>query len=194
LRHVIEHPEEAKAKAERDREHIRAHLTREHAAGAAERRLHELRRRPIRRHAPANPAPAAVVASRPKISVTMIVKNEAQNIAACLNSFADLVGEVIVVDTGSTDDTVAIAKRMGATVFHFPWIDHFAAARNESLRHTTSEWVFCAFCERARQCGFRIMADTRIRLWHLGSYPFGWEDAGSTKERFANYNFHFGGG
>ena len=48
-----------------------------------------------------------------------------------------------------------------------------------------------AFCERARQCGFAIMADTTIRLWHVGSYRYGWEDAGSAKERFATYNYSF---
>lgn len=46
-----------------------------------------------------------------------------------------------------------------------------------------------AFCERARQCGFRIMADTTIRLWHVGSYRFGWEEAGRDVERFGNYAF-----
>ena len=46
-----------------------------------------------------------------------------------------------------------------------------------------------SFCERARQCGFQVMADTRIRLWHVGSYSFSWEDAGSDKERFATYAF-----
>jgi glycosyltransferase involved in cell wall biosynthesis len=55
---------------------------------------------------------------------------------------ADLVDEVIVVDTGSTDRTVAVAEQMGARVFHFPWVDNFAAARNESLRHATGEWIF----------------------------------------------------
>lgn len=47
-----------------------------------------------------------------------------------------------------------------------------------------------AFCERARRCGFQIMADTSIRLWHVGSYRFGWEDAGADKERYADYTFH----
>jgi hypothetical protein len=47
-----------------------------------------------------------------------------------------------------------------------------------------------SFCERARRAGFRVMADTTIRLWHVGSYRYGWEDAGSTKERFAAYQFH----
>src|SRR3989442_14987598 len=45
-------------------------------------------------------------------------------------------------DTGSTDRTVAVAEQMGARVFRFPWVDDFAAARNESLRYATGEWVF----------------------------------------------------
>ena len=47
-----------------------------------------------------------------------------------------------------------------------------------------------AFCERARRAGFSVMADTTIRLWHVGSYRYGWEDAGSSKDRYANYIFH----
>jgi SAM-dependent methyltransferase len=48
-----------------------------------------------------------------------------------------------------------------------------------------------AFCERARRCGFRVMADTSVRLWNMGRYAYGWEDAGSDKERFTDYQFHF---
>jgi predicted O-methyltransferase YrrM len=50
-----------------------------------------------------------------------------------------------------------------------------------------------AFCERARRCGFKVVADTSIRLWHVGSYRYGWEDAGSPHERFADYTFHLPG-
>jgi hypothetical protein len=46
-----------------------------------------------------------------------------------------------------------------------------------------------AFCERARRSGFPIIADTRIRLGHLGSYRYGWEDAGSDRERYSDYDF-----
>jgi hypothetical protein len=49
-----------------------------------------------------------------------------------------------------------------------------------------------AFCERARQCGIKIHVDTRIRLWHVGAYKFGWEDAGSEFQRYATYNFNTG--
>jgi hypothetical protein len=47
-----------------------------------------------------------------------------------------------------------------------------------------------AFCERARQCGYKIMADTTVRLFHIGSYSYGWEDAGRQVPRFGSYKFH----
>jgi hypothetical protein len=50
-----------------------------------------------------------------------------------------------------------------------------------------------AFCERARQSGFQVVADTTIRLWHVGSYRYGWEDAGTPKERYPDYTFHLPG-
>jgi tetratricopeptide (TPR) repeat protein len=72
----------------------------------------------------------------------MIVKNEESNLPTCLESVAGLTDEIIVVDTGSTDATREIATRFGARVFDFPWIDSFAAARNESLQHATGKWIF----------------------------------------------------
>jgi tetratricopeptide (TPR) repeat protein len=77
----------------------------------------------------------------PRVSLTMIVKNEEANLPGCLASVADLVHEIIVVDTGSTDATKEVAARFGARVFDFPWIDDFAAARNEALRHATCDWI-----------------------------------------------------
>jgi GT2 family glycosyltransferase/Flp pilus assembly protein TadD len=79
---------------------------------------------------------------RPRVSLCMIVKNEEQNLADCLSSAADLVDELVVVDTGSADKTKEIACRFGARVFDFPWVDSFSAARNESLRHATGSWIF----------------------------------------------------
>src|SRR5262249_28307354 len=61
---------------------------------------------------------------------------------ACLGSAAALVDEVVVLDTGSTDRTKEIAASCGARVFDFPWVDSFAAARNESLRRATGDWIF----------------------------------------------------
>jgi hypothetical protein len=49
-----------------------------------------------------------------------------------------------------------------------------------------------AFCERARQCGFHITADTTVRLWHIGTYAFGWEDAGMDRPRFDTFTLNYG--
>jgi tetratricopeptide (TPR) repeat protein len=80
--------------------------------------------------------------ARPRVSLCMIVKDEEANLPTCLASVADLVGEIIVVDTGSRDATRVVAQRFGARVFDFAWTDSFAAARNESLRYATCDWIF----------------------------------------------------
>lgn len=75
------------------------------------------------------------------VSLCMIVRNESANLGPCLDSVSDLADETIVVDTGSTDDTREVARAAGARVYEFPWCDDFAAARNESLRHATGDWI-----------------------------------------------------
>lgn len=76
-----------------------------------------------------------------RISLCMIARNEAQNIRRCLNSVADLVDEIIVVDTGSTDETCQIASEYGAKVRQFPWNENFSDARNASLEMATGAWI-----------------------------------------------------
>ncbi len=76
------------------------------------------------------------------VSLCLIVKNGEATLPTCLRSVADLVTEMIVVDTGSSDRTKEIAASLGARVFDFAWCDSFAAARNESLRHATGDWIF----------------------------------------------------
>ena len=70
---------------------------------------------------------------QPSISLCMIVKDESYFLPRCLEAAADFVDEMIVVDTGSSDDSRDIAKRLGAKVFDFAWCDDFSAARNYSL-------------------------------------------------------------
>lgn len=77
----------------------------------------------------------------PKLSLCMIVKNEEDVLARCLKSVKSIVGEIIIVDTGSTDKTPEIAKEFGATILHHEWGDDFCSARNYSLDHVTGEWV-----------------------------------------------------
>ncbi|MBC7105177.1 MAG: glycosyltransferase, partial [Firmicutes bacterium] len=67
----------------------------------------------------------------------MIARDEAALIASCLESVRHLVREMVVVDTGSTDETPEVARRHGARVFRFPWRDDFAAARNYALARAT---------------------------------------------------------
>ena len=78
---------------------------------------------------------------RPTLAVCMIVKNESEFIEGALNSVRKIANEMIVVDTGSDDDTVAIAERCGAQVHYFPWTGDFSAARNASLAPATTDWV-----------------------------------------------------
>ena len=65
----------------------------------------------------------------PIVSLSMIVKNGAETLGRCLASARELVGEMVVVDTGSTDDSKAIALALGARVHDFKWSDSFADAR-----------------------------------------------------------------
>jgi glycosyltransferase involved in cell wall biosynthesis len=76
----------------------------------------------------------------PRLALVMIVRDEARCIARCLESVKPHVDAMIVLDTGSTDDTVAIAERCGATVHHFAWCDDFSAARNAALDHSNADW------------------------------------------------------
>lgn len=76
-----------------------------------------------------------------QLSFCMIVKNEADQLARCLTSVRDVADELIVLDTGSTDDTVAIAQSFGAQVHHFTWNNDFSAARNAALKYVTGDWV-----------------------------------------------------
>ncbi len=76
------------------------------------------------------------------LSLAMIVRNEGATIERALNCAKLFADEMIVVDTGSTDDTVAKAKAMGAKVRHFAWIDDFAAARNYAFAQCAMDWIF----------------------------------------------------
>jgi tetratricopeptide (TPR) repeat protein len=78
----------------------------------------------------------------PTVSLCVIVRNEEANLPSCLESAASLVTETVVVDTGSTDATREVGRRLGARVHEFPWCDDFAAARNECLRHAGGDWIF----------------------------------------------------
>jgi glycosyltransferase involved in cell wall biosynthesis len=84
----------------------------------------------------------------------MITKNEEAFLEQCLNSVKNIIDEIIIVDTGSTDNTKNIAKKfcemrvnsrtrsqLTAKISNFKWQDDFSAAKNESIKHATKDWI-----------------------------------------------------
>lgn len=94
------------------------------------------------------------------ISQCMIVKNEEKNIQRALSWGKGFMLEQIVVDTGSTDQTVQIAERMGAKVFHYTWNDDFSAAKNYAISLARGKWI--AFLDADEY----FIPDDASRLYH----------------------------
>ena len=106
------------------------------------------------------------------LSLSMIVRNESERLAACLRSVQGFVDEMVVVDTGSTDDTIAIAKGFGASVHSIPWPGDFAPARNQALEWVQGEWVLVLDADEqlrpeAREPLQRLMAQPEHLLINL---------------------------
>src|SRR5258708_5724494 len=78
---------------------------------------------------------------KPRLALSMIVRNGGPDLPCCLESVRGIVDEIVIADTGSTDDSTANAKSFGATVIRVPWENDFAVARNAALQHTTADWV-----------------------------------------------------
>ena len=89
----------------------------------------------------ANTPETTVEAVKPRLSLCMIVRNEERFLRNCLESVRGLVDEMVLVDTGSTDRTMEIAREFGAVVVQHEWKDDFSEARNISLLHATGNWV-----------------------------------------------------
>ncbi|SHE28416.1 TPR domain-containing glycosyltransferase [Desulforamulus putei] len=101
------------------------------------------------------------------ISLCMIVKNEERNLPRCLNSVKDCVDEIVIVDTGSNDNTVKIAEQFGAKIFHYQWNEDFAAARNYSLDKATGDWILYLDADEELEpnCCERLRALARTSLY-----------------------------
>ncbi|MBS5932648.1 MAG: glycosyltransferase family 2 protein [Clostridiales bacterium] len=78
-----------------------------------------------------------------KISLCMIVRNEARNIIQCLEHALPFVDEVVIVDTGSTDATIEICEKKKIKVYSFPWENDFSKARNYSIEIAKYDWILC---------------------------------------------------
>lgn len=101
----------------------------------------------------------------PRLSAALIVKNEERFLEGCLRSLVGVIDEVVVVDTGSDDQSKEIARSLGAHVHEYPWTGDFAAARNESLRLCHSDWILYIDADERVREGFgsglnELLADT----------------------------------
>ncbi|MGQ8873355.1 tetratricopeptide repeat-containing glycosyltransferase family 2 protein [Paenibacillus sp. TSA_86.1] len=96
-----------------------------------------------------------------RISLCMIVKDEEEMLPRCLESVRGAVDEIIVVDTGSSDRSIAIAEEHGAVVVGFAWCDDFAAARNAGLEQASGDWILFLDADEALEPAAR----EQIRSW-----------------------------
>ena len=76
------------------------------------------------------------------LSICMMIKDEEKNLHRCLPSLSGLADELVVVDTGSSDNSISLAESFGAKVFQHPWEDDFSKHRNQSISHASGDWVF----------------------------------------------------
>lgn len=95
------------------------------------------------------------------ITLSMIVKNEEKYLADCLASVQDIVDEIVIVDTGSTDKTIEIAKEYGAKILNFKWVNDFSAARNYALDNSLGDWILYLDADE------RLSPDSKAELKRL---------------------------
>ncbi len=100
----------------------------------------------------------------PRISLCMIVRDEAQNLERCLRSVAGVVDETCVLDTGSTDGTPELAARLGARVGRAAWTADFAAARNASIALASGDWVLVLDADEELDLSAQAPEELRSRL------------------------------
>jgi glycosyltransferase involved in cell wall biosynthesis len=89
----------------------------------------------------------------------MIVKNEEEFLGRCLESVKEVVDEIIIVDTGSTDSTVSIANKYNAKVYSFEWIGNFSAARNYSIKQATSDYILILDADEYLDSNVQLLLD-----------------------------------
>jgi len=115
-----------------------------------------------------------------RISAALIVRDEAAIIEDCLRSLVGNVDEIILVDTGSRDDTIEIARRFPIQLHHFTWRGDFAAARNFALERASGDWILAIDADERleipnREAYARLLADKAKAGWAVRLHPrIGW--------------------
>ncbi len=106
----------------------------------------------------------------PSVGLSMIARNESHTLEACLLSVAGIVSQVVVADTGSTDNTADVARRLGATVIAVPWGDHFANARNAALELMQTDWVLVLDADEELDSEARSQIPSLMKASNAGGY------------------------
>jgi tetratricopeptide (TPR) repeat protein len=118
----------------------------------------------------------------PRLSVCLIVKNEQRFLPQCLASIRGVADQIVVVDTGSTDRTVALAREGGAEVFEFAWCEDFSAARNAALERATGDWVLILDADEELPAAQHETLRRELRVAGVMAYRLPIVDAGREAE------------
>src|SRR4029077_3035696 len=115
-----------------------------------------------------------------RISAALIVRDESAVIADCLHSLIGNVDEIVLVDTGSRDDTMEIARQFPIQLHHFTWCDDFSAARNFALERASGDWILSIDADERfeisdREAYARLLTDNGKAAWEARLHPrTGW--------------------
>ena len=115
-----------------------------------------------------------------RVTAALIVRDEADFIEGCLSSLAGVVDEIVLVDTGSTDDTIDKALQFPIKLHHFKWVEDFSAARNYAIEQSSGDWIlYIDADERLEVCDpvawLTTLGDRTKAGWELCFYPrVGW--------------------
>ena len=110
------------------------------------------------------------------LTVCVVARDEEADLPRCLTSISGVADEVVVVDTGSTDSTKAVARDLGALVHDFPWTDDFAAARNQAIDRATGQWVLMIDADEVLHADdrgrVRPLLQAKVEAYHVPILSF----------------------
>ncbi len=146
--------------------HSKSVLSKKFANGSPifQSRFNELKRLAERKGVELKPLPGV------RISAIIIAKNESENLPGCMQSVRDIVDEIVVIDTGSTDDTLRIASAFGAKTGFFEWSGDFAAARNASIHLASGDWLLWIDADERLAGGSKAPILEAVSRPHFGGY------------------------
>lgn len=104
------------------------------------------------------------------LSLCIICKDEERNIKCCLDSIDNLVDEIVIVDTGSLDKTIDIAKYYTDKIYKFNWTNNFSDARNFSLEKATSDWILILDCDEILEIPSKKYLNHLLSSQHYDAY------------------------